>query len=170
MTRIYLSIGSNIERESNLRSGVRELGRMFRPLTLSSVYRTQAIGFEGEDFYNMAVGFDSRLTVEQVQVRAKEIEDAHGRVRGTGKYTSRPLDIDLLLYGGLIRHTGSIDVPRQEILDHAFVLQPLCEIAPALKHPETGRSIGEMWERFDARWQPTRRIDFQFDPAPHQSD
>lgn len=163
MNRIFVSIGSNMEREFNLRSGVRHLNEHFGPLTQSGVYQTGAIGFEGEDFYNMAVGFDSNLPVEQVQDTIKEIENAHGRQRGLGKFTSRPLDIDLLLYGDMIRHTGSIDVPRREILYHAFVLQPLCEIAPALRHPETGLSIDETWRNFDASGQPSRRIDFHFD-------
>jgi len=163
VNRIYLSIGSNIEREFNLRSSVRHLNEQFGPLTLSSVYRTRAIGFEGEDFYNMAVGLDSNLPVEQVQGTTKEIENTHGRQPGLGRFISRPLDIDLLLYGDMIRHTGSIDVPRREILHHAFVLQPLCEIAPTLRHPETRLSIEEMWRSFDASGQPSRRIEFQFD-------
>ena len=162
MTRIYLSIGSNVERESNLRSGVRQLDDQFRLLILSSVYQTGAVGFEGEDFLNMAVGFDSDLPVEQLQGRIKAIEDVHGRARGLGKYISRPLDIDLLLYGDMIRHDDSIDVPRREILHHAFVLQPLSEIAPTRKHPETGLTYGESWRAFDASRQSIRRIEFSF--------
>ena len=162
MNRIYLSIGTNIEREFNLRSGIRHLDELFGPLVLSGVYQTRAIGFEGEDFYNMAVAFDSQLPVEQIQRMIKDIENAHGRKRGVGKFSSRPLDIDLLLFGDMIRHTGSIDVPRREILHHVFVLQPLYEIAPALRHPETGHSIDEMWRSFDASGQPSHRIDFQF--------
>lgn len=162
MNRIYLSIGTNIEREINLRSGIRHLDALFGPLVLSGVYQTGAIGFEGEDFYNMAVAFDSQLQVEQIQRMIKDIENAHGRKRGVGKFSSRPLDIDLLLFGDMIRHTGSIHVPRREILHHVFVLQPLCEIAPALRHPETGLSIDEMWRSFDASGQPCHRIDFQF--------
>ena len=166
MTRIYLSIGSNIERDANLRSCIQQLHEVFQPLTLSSVYRTRAVGFDGDDFYNMAVGFDSALPVEAVQACVRKIEDAHGRERLIRKYTSRPLDIDLLLYGDYKMHSGSLDVPRREILDHAFVLQPLCEIASSLRHPETGQSIGEIWQSFDATGQPTRRIDFDFDLPP----
>lgn len=162
MTRVYLSIGSNIERESNLRSGVHHLHDLFRPLTLSSVYRTRAVGFDGEDFYNMVVGFDSSLSLEEIQRAIKKIEGAHGRQRGFGRYVSRPMDIDLLLYGNRIQHSGPIDVPRREILHHAFVLEPLSEVAPDLRHPETGLTFGEMWRAFDASGQPSRRIDFEF--------
>ena len=163
MTRIYLSIGSNVERESNLRSGVRHLDDKFHLQILSGVYQTRAVGFEGEDFLNMAVGFDSDLPVEQLQSGIKAIEDVHGRARGLGKYVSRPLDIDLLMYGDLIRHDDFIDVPRREILYHAFVLQPLSEIAPTRKHPETGLTFGDSWRAFDASGQSIRRIEFSFD-------
>jgi 2-amino-4-hydroxy-6-hydroxymethyldihydropteridine diphosphokinase len=163
VTRAYLSIGSNIEREPNLRRCVRTLHELFRPLELSSVYRTRAIGFEGDDFYNMVVSFDTDLPVEALKARIREIEDAQGRVRRTEKFTARPLDIDLLLYGDMIRRKGLVDLPRPEILKHAFVLQPLCEIAPGLRHPETGRCIADIWDQFDASGQPTRRIDFDFD-------
>lgn len=167
MTRVYLSIGSNMEREYNLRSALRHLDEQFGPLTLSSVYQTGAVGFDGEDFYNMAVGFDTGLPLERVQGDIKKIEDVHGRQRGLGKYISRPLDIDLLLFGDMVRHAPSVDVPRREISHHAFVLEPLHEIAAGVRHPETGLTIAEMWRNFDAGGQTSHRLEFDFGLSGH---
>lgn len=163
MTRVYLSIGSNIDREINLRSSVRQIGESFRPLSLSSVYRTRAIGFDGDDFYNMAIGFDSTLTVDDIHATLRKIEDAQGRRRGVDKLCPRPLDIDLLLFGDLVRHSPIIDIPRGEIVRYAFVLLPLCEIAADLIHPENGQAIEEILRAFDAGDQPIRKIGFDFE-------
>ena len=163
MTRVYLSIGSNIDREANLRSCVRQIKENFQPLTLSSVYQTRAIGFEGNDFYNMAIGFDSTLKVETIHAILRKIEDAHGRRRGVDKLRPRPLDIDLLLYGDLVRRGDNLEIPREEIVRYAYVLLPLSEIAAKLTHPETEQAIGEMWRAFDAGSQPIKKIGFKFE-------
>ena len=162
MTRVYLSIGSNVERERNLRSSVRQLDKLFGPLTLSSVYRSRAVGFAGDDFYNMAIGFDTVSSVDDIHRSLRQIEHAHGRERHIGKYSARPIDIDLLLFGDMVHHTARFVIPRTEITQCAFVLLPLCEIAADLIHPETGQTIGAMWDNFDADDQPIRRIDFEF--------
>ena len=162
MTRVYLSIGSNIEREHNVRSSIVQLERLFSPLTLSSVYRSRAVGFEGEDFYNMVVGFDTNLSIANVHENLRKIENTHGRQRGIEKFSARPLDIDLLLYGEMVQHTASIDVPRSEIEQCAFVLLPLNEIAADLIHPETGQTIGSMWKNFKDKDQTIQKIEFKF--------
>ena len=163
MTRVYLSVGSNIERERNLRSSVRQLNELFRPLTLSSVYQSQAVGFSGDDFYNMAIGFDTTSSVDDIHRSLRQIERAHGRRRHVGKFSARPIDIDLLLFGDMVQHTARFAIPRAEITQCAFVLLPLCEIAADLIHPETGQTIGDMWNNFDADDQPIQRIDFEFE-------
>lgn len=162
MTRVYLSIGSNIEQERNVRSSVEQLDKLFGPLTLSSVYRSRAVGFVGDDFYNMAIGFDTALSVDDIQRSLRQIESAHGRQRGIEKFSARPLDIDLLLFGDTVQHTARFELPRAEIAQCAFVLLPLSEIAADLIHPETGQTIGTMWDNFDADDQMIHKIDFEF--------
>jgi 2-amino-4-hydroxy-6-hydroxymethyldihydropteridine diphosphokinase len=94
------------------------------------------------------VAFDTREPLESVYKALAEIETAHGRVREGPRFSSRTLDLDILLYGNLVRHDADFDIPRDEILKYAFVLGPLAEIAPALAHPETGKSFQELWRTF----------------------
>lgn len=160
MTSVYLSIGSNIDRERNIRSSISRLRELFGPLTLSSVYQSQAIGFDGADFYNLAVGFDTMSSVQDVHRNLRQIEEAQGRQRGAGKYSSRPLDIDLLLFGDMVQHTAHMDIPRIEIMQYAFVLLPLVEIAADVPHPEITQTLGEIWDNFDTSGQPIEKVYF----------
>lgn len=162
MARVYVSIGSNIEREQNIRAGVTDLRGRFGTLILSSVYESEAVGFAGDSFYNLVAGFDTALTPQQVASELRAIEEAHGRVRNGPRFSSRTLDIDLLLYDDLVLHEGKLDIPRDEITKNAFVLWPLAEIAPQLKHPQLGVSYGEMWEVFDKQSQPLWPVAFEF--------
>ena len=162
MTRVYLSVGSNIEREHNIRSSVNELEKRFSPLTLSSVYLSQAVGFEGEDFYNMVVGFDTTLSLDDIHDHLRRIESAHGRRRGMEKFSARSLDIDLLLFGDKVQHDKGFDIPLSEIEQCAFVLLPLSEIAADLVHPETGQTISTMWQNFKDKDQTIQKIKFDF--------
>lgn len=92
--------------------------------------------------------FDTGESVESVRQTLADIETAHGRKRGGPRFASRTLDLDILLYGQLVRHDKDLDIPRDDIGKYAFVLGPLAEIAPALSHPETGARIGELWQTF----------------------
>ena len=151
MPRVYVSIGSNIDREKNIRGAVRMLREHYGPFTLSRVYETPAEGFDGAAFYNLVAGFDTGEPVERVRQTLAAIETAHGRKRGGARFSARTLDIDILLYGDLIRHGDDYDIPRGEIAQYAFVLGPLAELAPDLKHPETGERLGMMWDKFTGR-------------------
>jgi len=152
--RVFVSVGSNIEKEKNIRSGVTQLRTYYGPLTLSTVYESEAIGFNGDSFYNLAVAFDTGDPLTTVLANLLKIEYTHGRQRGMARFSPRTLDLDLLLYGDLIKHDSGIHLPRPEIAEYAFVLCPLAEIAAAIRHPETGVTFKEMWKRFNQRNQP----------------
>lgn len=147
MPRVYVSIGSNVEREKNVRGAVRALRAAFSNLAASAVYETAADGFDGDDFYNLVAAFDTDAPIEEVRERLAAIEAAHGRARVGPRYAPRTLDIDILLYGDLIRHDGRFDVPRGEIAAQAYVLGPLAELVPDLAHPETGERFADLWRR-----------------------
>lgn len=162
MATIYISLGSNIDREQNTRAGVDALKRAFGELNLSSVYESEAVGFEGDAFYNMVIACEVDTSVHETNQILRDIEDANDRDRSGPKFSSRTLDLDLLLYDDLILDENGIKLPRGEILKNAFVLWPLAEIAPHLKHPETGVSYAEMWSAFDKTKQSLKPIDFSF--------
>ena len=146
---IYVGIGSNIEQEKHIRLAVQSLGESFGEqchLLLSPVYKTQAIGFEGDDFFNCVASFLSHLSPVEVEQKLKEIEHKNGRRRDQEKFSARTLDIDLLLYDQEIIEDNSISVPRDEIEKYAFVLSPLADLAPDLVHPGTKQTISEMWQ------------------------
>jgi len=162
MARVYVSIGSNIGREQNIRAGVAGLQQRFGELILSSVYESEAVGFDGDSFYNLVAGFDTMLSPQQVAAELRAIEEEHGRVRNGPRFSSRTLDIDLLLYDDLILHEGKLEIPRDEITKNAFVLWPLAEIAPQLRHPQLGVSYDALWEDFDKPSQPLWPVAFAF--------
>ena len=154
MSRVYVSIGSNIEREKHVKGAIAELEKAFGELTCSRTYEAQAVGFEGDPFYNLVVGFDTDQSPQQVAKVLEHIEDAHGRDRSGGPFSSRTLDLDLLLYDDLVLDEDGLRLPRREIMECAFVLQPLAEIAGDTKHPQTGFTFSAIWDQFDPTAQP----------------
>ena len=162
MATIYISLGSNIDREQNTRAGVSALRRAFGELTLSSVYESEAVGFDGDAFYNMVIACEVDTPVHETNQILRAIEDANGRDRSGPRFSSRTLDLDLLLYDDLVIDEHGLKLPRAEILKNAFVLWPLAEIAPERVHPETGTRFGELWAAFDKSRENLKPIDFTF--------
>lgn len=162
MSRVYVSIGSNIDREANVRAGVEALRARYGGLLLSSVYDTRAVGFEGDDFYNLVAGFDTSDDVHTVARCLRAVEEKCGRVRESGRFAPRTLDMDLLLYDDLVLDEAEVKLPRDEILKYAFVLGPLAEVAGSVRHPVVGASFDELWAAFDGTRQPLRPVEFEW--------
>lgn len=158
MTRGYISIGSNINKDEHIPASLQALEQTFGELTVSSIYETEAVGFTGDVFYNLVVGFDSDLEVKAVTKQLRQIELDNGRARDSQKFSARTLDLDLILYGNLIFNDGRLRIPRDEIEHYAFVLEPLAEIAPTLKHPISHISYAELWNKFDKTGLKQKRV------------
>lgn len=154
MTRVAVSIGSNIQREENIRSALTELRRRYGPLTVSSVYESAPVGMAGDNFYNLVVAFDTDEAPQTVAQTLRAVEALHRRVRGGRRFVSRTLDLDLLLYGDAVIREPGLSVPREDIITCAYVLWPLAEIAPDARHPMMGRRYADIWEGFDKAVQP----------------
>ena len=153
VTEVFVGIGSNVEPERHIRTAVQLLRERFGAVRVSPVYRNPAVGFDGDDFFNLVAVFESDTGFEQVHTILEEIEFSCGRVRGGPRYAPRTLDIDLLLYGDLVHDTAPV-LPRKDLLRYAFVLKPITDLAPDHRHPVTGRSFAEHWAEFDAASQP----------------
>ncbi|BBL72586.1 2-amino-4-hydroxy-6-hydroxymethyldihydropteridine diphosphokinase [Methylogaea oryzae] len=159
MPKAYVSIGSNVERDIHVPQALRDLAERFGALDVSSVYETAAVGFSGDPFYNLVVGFDTDQEVDQVAAALTELEHRHGRRRDAQKFAPRTLDLDLILYGDLVRTDRKPLLPRDEIVRYAFMLEPLVEIAPNLRDPLSGERYADLWERFDKADLAQRRVE-----------
>ena len=148
MTTIYISLGSNIERERHIRAGLDALHAEFGELQVSRVFESEAVGFNGRPFYNLVVAARTNMPLASVCQRLRAMEFANGREPDAKKFAPRTLDLDLLLYGDLVCEEP-VALPRGEILTNAFVLWPLAELAPEQCHPVDGRPFGELWLAYD---------------------
>ena len=145
MSRAYLSLGSNLEPTANLRDAIEALHRRFGTVVLSPVYRTRAIGFDGDDFLNAAAVIETELDPEALNDWLHALEDVHGRDRSGPRYGDRTLDIDIVLFDDrVLSGPGNLRIPRPE-LQHAFVLKPLADIAADVAVPGDGRTLAQLW-------------------------
>jgi len=148
MARVFLGLGSNIERERYITAGLDALCVRFGPLELSPVYDCPAVGFAGQPFLNLVVGMHTGLSVGALARELRHIEVEHGRPPDAPRFAARQLDIDILTYDALAGAVDGVELPRGEILENAFVLRPLAALAPAECHPVDGRSYRELWADF----------------------
>lgn len=159
MARVYLSLGSNIDRHRHIRAALTALQQSFGELLLSPIYESEAVGFEGDNFFNLVVGLDTEMTVGELQRLIKSIEDDNGRVRGGAKFSARTLDIDILTYDDFVGEIDGVVLPREEIVKNAFVLLPLKDVAAHDLHPQLQRSYGELWSEYDKSKQALWRVE-----------
>jgi 2-amino-4-hydroxy-6-hydroxymethyldihydropteridine diphosphokinase len=151
VTRVYVAAGSNVDPLVHLRRALDVLQDHFAPLTVSRAYANPAVGFEGDDFVNLVVGFDTDLTLEGVIERLHEAEAACGRARLAPKWGPRSMDLDILLYGDAIVLGGDVVLPRPDLLRRPYMLGPAAEIAPEAVHPTEGRTLAQLWQAMQQR-------------------
>lgn len=160
MAIVYLSLGSNVEREKHIRSCLAALRGQFGDVLCSPVYESESVGFAGSHFYNLVARIETDLPLSELNNHLKKIEDAHGRNRSGPKFSPRTLDIDILTYGDLSGCVEGIDLPREEICKNAFVLLPLADIAPNALHPVLQQSYAQLWAAYDKHKQKLWRVEF----------
>jgi 2-amino-4-hydroxy-6-hydroxymethyldihydropteridine diphosphokinase len=148
VARAFLSLGSNIDPERNLRRALAALETLSESeLWTSPSYRSAAVGFDGPDFLNLVASLETSLTPLQLWRSLRAIEAALGRRReGQAKHSSRTADLDLLLYDDLVSsEVGELVLPHPDVLRYDFVLRPLAELAPEQVHPVEGATLGALW-------------------------
>lgn len=150
MERVYLSIGSNLAPEQHIAAAIIEVREQFANVEVSPFYRSAAVGFKGPDFINAAIVLETDWEPERLNAWLHALEDRQGRCRDQPRYSSRTLDIDIVLFGDrAVTGAGNLQVPRNE-LQHAFVLRPLLDLAPDLRHPANGERLDSCWPTADA--------------------
>jgi 2-amino-4-hydroxy-6-hydroxymethyldihydropteridine diphosphokinase len=145
----YVSGGSNLDAERNLRLAARELKRVFPGARFSRCYRNRAVGFEGPDFLNFAVELPVTQGLAALKSELERIEALCGRPPGAKRWEPRAMDLDVLLYGDRVGEFDGLKLPRPSLLEWGFMLGPLAEIAPLLVHPVQRKSMAELWAGFD---------------------
>lgn len=145
-----------------MRLAVHALQKHYGKLILSSVYESEAVGFDGDNFLNLVAGLNTDEDVHTVADTLRKIEDDNGRDRSGPRFSARTVDLDLLLYDDLVIQEQGLQLPRDEITKNAFVLLPLEEIAPQLIHPLSGNTMCDHWMNFDKDSQKLWPIEFQF--------
>ena len=135
MASIFLSIGSNIEPALHFQQCAKTLKKKFNNPVWSPVYRSAAVGMDANDFLNAVVSATTDQSIESTIELLKNIELKHGRVRNANKFTSRTLDVDLLLYDDIVLNAANITLHRTEITTAAYVLKPLADLVPNKVHP-----------------------------------
>jgi 2-amino-4-hydroxy-6-hydroxymethyldihydropteridine diphosphokinase len=158
VSEVYVAAGSNIAPEHNLELAVAALAREFPGSRFSPWYRNRAAGFEGDDFINLVAGFATALSPPALLERLHAIEAQCGRERNSPRWAPRSMDLDILLYGELVCVGPSLILPRPDLLKRAYMLGPLADLAPDLKHPTAGKTIGELWREFDRCAHPLELI------------
>jgi 2-amino-4-hydroxy-6-hydroxymethyldihydropteridine diphosphokinase len=145
MTRAFVSIGSNIDPEVNVRSAVLRLMETARVKAISTVYRTEPVGQPGQPpYYNCVVEIETDLAPRDLKFQLlRRIESELGRTRGTDRFAVRTVDLDLVLYDDLVITTEDLTLPDPDILLRPFLAIPLQELAPGLVLPGSGLRISE---------------------------
>lgn len=142
---VYLSLGSNLgDRAANLEAAISQLAELGDVVARSSFYETEPIGFVHQpSFLNCVVALETELMPKQFLSRALAIEQKLGRRRTQAK-GPRTVDIDLLLFGGSIVDTPALIIPHPAMHERRFVLEPLAEIAPEVRHPVFKKTVREL--------------------------
>jgi 2-amino-4-hydroxy-6-hydroxymethyldihydropteridine diphosphokinase len=151
MADVYVAAGSNVQPELYLKRALQLLAQEFGPILASPIYRNRALGFEGDDFLNLVVAFATDLDVREVRSRLQSIEAQCDRPREAPKWAARTMDLDILLYDGLISDEPGLVLPRPDLIRRAYMLKPMVDLAPDLMHPVLGKTMREIWESTDLK-------------------
>ncbi|MBI90329.1 MAG: 2-amino-4-hydroxy-6-hydroxymethyldihydropteridine diphosphokinase [Gammaproteobacteria bacterium] len=162
MALLALSLGSNIDAPNNIRKAVRALRHEFDALKCSSVYESEAIGFVGANFLNLVAIIETTADLSSISSVLKLLEDRFGRNREQPRFSARTLDVDILFYGDEKTKSDEIELPKEEITQYAFVLQPLAELLPDRIHGFTGLTYADLWDEFDQSNQQLWKVDFDW--------
>lgn len=146
MTLVYIGVGSNIDKEKHTKVAIEELKAFDPALKVSPIYQCAPVGFDSQPFYNFVVALTTEKTLTVFSHELRKIELKWGRPKEAKKYQDRTLDLDILLFGEEIS-ADAPQVPREDIFQYSFVIQPLYDLAPELVIPGDGRTVKMVWQQ-----------------------
>lgn len=159
MPKVYVAAGSNVDPVRNLRKVIDVLTGSYAPLEVSPAYRNPAVGFQGDDFINLVIGFTTDNPLPVVIGKLQEAEAICGRERNAPKWAPRVMDLDILLYDDLILDQPGLKLPRPDLVRRAYMLQPMVDLAPDLVHPSLGITLEVLWKHMQSEGHPMSRVD-----------
>lgn len=162
MTTVLVAAGSNVEPVANLRRALDSLATHYPELRCSRAYRNRAVGFEGEDFINLVVAFDTAHDVHAVIDRLHAAEVLCGRARHAPRWAPRSMDLDVLLYGDTVCDEPGLALPRPDLVRRAYMLGPAAEIEPGFVHPTLGVTLAELWGGFPQAAHPLEGVELDW--------
>jgi 2-amino-4-hydroxy-6-hydroxymethyldihydropteridine diphosphokinase len=157
-TLAYVSGGSNLDVELNLRRAAQALQEAYPGTRFSHCYRNQTVGFDGPDFVNFAAEVPVANGLAALRAELKRIESLCGRPAHAPRWAPRAMDLDILLFGDTVQEAADLRLPRPDLLRWAFMLGPLAEIAPDVMHPTARQTLGALWQAFDQNAHPLVRV------------
>lgn len=155
MSRAWLDLGTNLDREASLRRALELLALHVEVVRTSHIYESAPVGFDDQpDFYNMCVEIETPLDPPAIRLLLRRLEDEMGRVRGPNKYGPRNIDMDLVLHETL----EDEKLPHPQVSTQAFVLLPLCELIPEFAPPSLGVSLATLRQGLKVEDSTIRRL------------
>jgi 2-amino-4-hydroxy-6-hydroxymethyldihydropteridine diphosphokinase len=149
MITAYVSIGSNVDKYLHTELAIKALIELDLTARFSTIYESAAFGFHGDSFFNLIAEVKTTETLDAFARTLRDIEFRLGRTLNAKKKQDRTVDLDIILFGDCISEEV-VKVPRQDIYDYPFVIQPLYELCPDLVIPGDGRTVGQIWQRFNS--------------------
>ena len=150
--RAYVSLGSNIEPEKNIKAALQLLAKYTTLAAVSTIWETEPVGFKAQaNFLNGAAMVETGLSAPELKEQVlQRIEQELGRTRSANKNGPRTIDLDISLFNDEVLAFAGCQIPSAEVLERSFVAIPMAEIAPDYVHPLTGQTLAEIAGKFAA--------------------
>lgn len=148
MSRVYLSLGSNIDPRRNIREGIEVMNDRFGRMQLSPIVESEPVGFIGDPFINLMAILETDLPIPELSQELRQLEYEFGREDNAPKFSGRTLDIDIVLVDQLHGEHFGLTLPRQDLFEHGYMLYPLALMEPDLVPPGQPRTVTELWNDF----------------------